>query len=132
MSTQASGTFEVKSWDEKPFDTVEWAAKMTLARVTKAYHGDIEGESHLEYLMVYRDDGSATFVGMERVVGRVGTRSGSFVLQHSGTFAGGTAKISWSVVPGSGTGDLRGLRGTGGLAASHQQQYPMTLDYDFE
>jgi len=36
------------------------------------------------------------------------------------------------VVTGSGTGDLRGLRGKGGFAVGHQQPYPITLDYDFE
>lgn len=44
--------------------------------------------------MVYREDGSASFVGLKRVVGRVGGRSGSFVLQHSGTFEGGIAKAT--------------------------------------
>jgi hypothetical protein len=36
------------------------------------------------------------------------------------------------VVPGSGTEDLRGLRGEGGFASAHAQHYPITLDYDFE
>jgi hypothetical protein len=61
--------------------------------------------------MVYPGDGSAKFVGLERVVGRLGDRWGSFVLEHSGTFEGGVAEASWSVVPGSGTGEPRGLRG---------------------
>ena len=82
--------------------------------------------------MIHRDDGSASFVGLERVVGRVGDRSGSFVLQHTGTFEGGTAKTTWFVVPGSGTGDLRGLRGEGGFASAHAERYSVTLDYDFE
>ena len=132
MSTLATATFEVKTWDEKPYNEIDGGPKLTRASVTKSFHGDIEGEGALEYLMFYPGDGSATFVGLERVVGRVGDRSGSFVLQHSGTFEGGTAKATWSVVPGSGTGDLRGLRGKGGFASAHQQRYPITLDYDFE
>jgi hypothetical protein len=82
--------------------------------------------------MMHRDDGSASFIGLERVVGRIGERSGSFILQHSGTFEGGTAKASWFVVPGSGAGELRGLRGDGGFASAHAEEYTMTLDYDFE
>lgn len=131
MRTHATATFEVKSWDEKPYNEMEGGPKLTRARVAKSFEGDIEGEGTLEYLMIYRDDGSASFVGLERVVGSVGKRSGSFVLQHSGTFEGGTTKATWSVVPGSGTGDLRGLRGDGGFASAHAQRYPMTLDYDF-
>ncbi len=132
MSTHATATFEVKTWDEKPYSEIDEGPKLTRARVTKSFHGDIEGEGTLEYLMIYRNDGSVSFVGLERVVGRVGDRSGSFVLQHSGIFEGGTAKATWFVVPGSGTGDLRGLRGEGGFASAHAQSYPITLDYDFE
>ena len=133
MSTHATGTFEVKTWDEKPYSEIDGGPKLTRASVTKSFHGDIEGEGTLEYLMIYRDDGSASIVGLESVVGRVGDRSGSFVLQHSGIFEGDTAKTTWFVVPGSGTGDLRGLRGEGGFVAQHGQQHtPFTLDYDFE
>lgn len=132
MTTRASATFQIKAWDEKPYDEFDGGRKLTRASVKKSFQGDIEGESSLEYLMTYAEDGSASFVGMERVVGRVGNRSGSFVLQHSGTFAGGVAKASWFVVPGSGTGELSGLRGEGSFAAGHEQQYAITLDYEIE
>jgi hypothetical protein len=132
MSTHATGTFDGKTWDEKPYSEVDGGAKLSRASVTNAFHGDIEGEGTLEYLLIYRDDGSASFVGVERVVGRVGGRLGSFVLQHGGTYEGGTAKATWFVVPGSGTGDLRGLRGEGGLVAQHGPSASYTLDYDFD
>ncbi len=132
MSTHATATFQVKSWDEKPYDEIDDGPKLTRVSVTKSFAGDIEGEGTLEYLMIQRDDGSASFVGLERVVGRVGDRSGSFVLQHTGTYEEGTAKDAFSVVPGSGTGDLRGLRGEGSFASAHAENYPITLDYDFE
>ena len=132
MSTRATATFEIRAWDEKPYDEIGGSAKLTRASVTKAFHGDIEGEGRLEYLMVYRGDGTASFVGLERVLGQVGSRSGSFVLQHSGIFEGGVAKATYVVVPGSGTGDLRNLRGEGSFASGHAQHYPMTLDYDLD
>ena len=132
MTVHATATFEVKAWEEKPYDEIDEGPKLTRASVTKSFSGDIEGEGTVEYLMIHRDDGSASFVGLERVVGRVGDRSGSFVLKHTGTFEGGTAKTTWFVVPGSGTGDLRGLRGEGGFASAHAERYSVTLDYDFE
>jgi len=82
--------------------------------------------------MMYRDDGSASFVGQERVVGSVGGRSGSFVFQHTGSFKGGVATVTLIVVPGSGTEDLHRLRGEGGFTVGHQGPYSITLDYDFE
>ena len=56
--------------------------------------------------MMYRSDGSATFVGLERVVGQVAGKAGSFVLHRTGVFENGIAKESYFVIPGSGTGDL--------------------------
>src|SRR5713226_9244757 len=132
MRKQAKATFGLKSWDEKTYDEIEGAPKLTRVSVTKSYQGDIEGEGKVEYLMMYRTAGSASFMGLERVVGSVGGRSGSFVLQHSGTFKGCVATVTLLVVPGSGTGDLRGLRGNGGFAVGHQQPYSVTLDYDIE
>jgi Protein of unknown function (DUF3224) len=82
--------------------------------------------------MMYRTDGTASFVGLEQVTGSIGGRSGSFALQHSGTFEGGMAKVILSVVPGSGTGDLSGMTGEGGFNVGHQPPFNMTLDYDFE
>jgi uncharacterized protein DUF3224 len=89
-----------------------------------------------EYLMIYRDDGSARYVRVERVIGRIGGRSGSLVLQGSGSYdqSTRTGECTWFVVPGSGTGDLRGLRGAGGFVAKHADyaNVPITLDYTFE
>ena len=132
MQKQARATFDIKSWDEKAYNEMEGAPKLTRASVTKSYQGDIEGEGKVEYLMMYSTAGSASFMGVERVTGSVGGRSGSYVLRHSGTFEDGVAKVTISVVPGSGTGDLRGLTGEGGFSVGHQPPYNMTLDYGFE
>jgi hypothetical protein len=66
------------------------------------------------------------------VAGSVGERSGSFVLQVSGSFDGGEAKGDWTVVPGAGTGELVGLRGSGGFAAPLGSEAAVTLEYEFE
>lgn len=130
MTKSANARFAIKNWDEKPYSEGKDLPKLTRATVTKTFTGDIEGEGRLEYLMMYRSDGSATFVGLERVVGRLAGRTGSFVLQRTGVFEGGVAKETYSVVPGSGTGDLRGLRGEGSSAVGHGMEHPMTLSYD--
>src|SRR5512140_1210937 len=103
---RANATFEIKSWDEKPYAEFDGGRKLTRASVKRIYHGDIEGESSTEYLMAYTPDGSANFVGMEHIVGRLGKRKGSFVLQQTGTFTGGIANASWFVTLDSGTGEL--------------------------
>ena len=130
MKKCANARFAIKNWDEKPYGEGQDLPKLTRASVTKSFTGDIEGEGLVEYLMMYRDDGSATFVGLERVVGRIGGKSGSFVLQRIGVFESGQAKESYSVIPGSATGDLRGLRGDGTSAVGHGTEHRFTLDYE--
>jgi hypothetical protein len=136
MTTHGTGTLEIKSWDEKTWDGKNWkdvtGAKLTHAVVIHTLHGAIEGEGTVHFLMSYSEDGSANYVGMHRVVGSLDGRSGSFVLKVDGSFKGDTAESTWSVVPDSGTGDLRGLRGEGGSVAKHgDSQPPYTLDYEF-
>jgi len=130
MSQRATATFRVTGWDEKPYDEIEGAAKLTRASVTKTFAGDIEGNSTVEYLMTHRADGSADFIGYERIVGRVGERSGSFVFKHEGSFVDGVARATCTVVQGSGAGDLAGLSGQGGFELAHAEEYPFTFDYE--
>lgn len=130
MKSTANARFAIKGWDEKPYSEGQGLPKLTRATVSKTFSGDVEGEGQVEYLMMYRSDGSASFVGLERVEGRVNGKSGSFVLQRIGTFEGGQAKESYSVVAGSGTGELRTLRGEGTSAVGHGSEHPFTLTYE--
>lgn len=132
MTLHATGSIEMKSWEERPFAEVEGTPKLARANGSDLYHGEIEAEATFEYLMMYHDDNTATFTGMERLVGSVGGRSGSFVLQIGGKFEDGAVRAEWSVVPGSGTEALRGLKGEGSLVWRQEQQGTVTLDYDFE
>lgn len=131
MTAHATGSFNGTRWEESAYDEGEGKPKLTRASVTNAYSGDFEGEGTLEYLMVYRGDGPVDFIGIERMTGRLGGRTGSFVLQHGGTWENGVAKGSWTVVPGSGTGELATLRGSGGYQAT-EKEASLTLDYDFD
>lgn len=137
MTTHATATFAVKSWDEKtwegkPHNEVD-GMKQTIAHVTNHYEGDIEGEGTLKYVMFYPGDGTAIFNGMEKVVGKLGGRSGSFVVQHNGTFGAEGVKATFTVIANSGTEELTGLKGHGvANLAGHAERYPMSLDYDLE
>lgn len=130
MKQNANARFAIKTWDERPYSEGQDQPKLTRASVAKAYTGDLEAEGQVEYLMMYRSDGSATFVGLERIIGRIGDKTGTFVLQRTGVFEGGQAKESYSVIPGSGTGDLRGLLGDGSSAVGHGMEHPFALRYE--
>ena len=130
MKKIANARFAIKTWDEAPYSEGQDQPRLSRASVTKTYTGDIEGEGQVEYLMMYRSDGSATFVGLERIVGRIDGKTGTFVLQRTGIFEGGQAKESYSVIPGSATGDLQGLLGDGNSAVGHGMEHPFTLTYE--
>jgi hypothetical protein len=118
-------TFDIANWDENPVQ--EWdGGKLTRASVTKKFAGDIEGDAVLEYVMTYAPDGTAAFVGLERVTGAAGGRKGALVLQQVGTFAGEAAKATLTVVGGS--GDFEGASGTGEMVADPSGR--VTLDVD--
>lgn len=127
MKGQAKGSFEVKSWKEEAYSELEGQPKLARAEVVYAYHGDFEGEGSIEYLMCYSQDTIAYFIGYEQVTGRLGECSGSFVLQHNGTYEGGAVKDTLTIVPGSATGELRGLVGSGNCGGDGQALF--TLDY---
>jgi hypothetical protein len=131
MSTFANARFNIESWEEKPIHEKKGLPKMTRVSAVTSYRGDIEGEGRVEYLMTYRPDGSAVFTGMERVNGGLAGNPGSFVLQHTGTFESGTAKSSFSVIPGSGSGKLASLRGQGEYASTDCDT-PITMQYDID
>jgi hypothetical protein len=133
MKTKAHATFAMISWDEKPYIEMENGAKMTKTTVMYTYAGDIEGESHLEYLMAYNEGGeTGTDVGLERIVGSLGGKKGSFVIQHNGEFDKLAVREKWFVVPGSATGELKGLRAEGTIDLSgHMERYPTDFEYEF-
>ena len=135
MSQPVRSTFRSLSWEETPVGQADALPKLTRATCAQEYTGDIEGRSTLEYLMVHTEGGAAggaaTFVGMERVVGSMAGRDGSFALRHEGVFEGGVAKMTVTVVDGSGTGSLGGVRGAGSFASAQAESYEITLHCDF-
>jgi hypothetical protein len=99
--------------------------------IDKQFHGDLEAVSKGQMLAAGTAvQGSAGYVAMERVSGSLKGRSGSFVLQHSGSMTRGTPQLSVTVVPDSGTGDLAGLTGKMSIqiaGGKHSYEFEYTL-----
>ena len=130
MARQAAGTFKVEGWDEETYSERGEGRKLTRASVKQALSGDIEGAGRVEWLMCYQPDDTAEFVGLQCVDGKLGDRSGSFVMRSDGTFDGCEARGELTVVPGSGTGDLGGLSGTGEFTAPMGSDARIELEYE--
>ena len=128
----ATGHIGVRTYEPQPYEEPAEGPNLVEIHVTETFAGSIEGDGAVRFLQAIRDDGSASFVGIERVTGKVDGRAGSFLLQDAGTLAGTTVKGDWFVIPGSGTGELAGLRGEGGFEAELGQRAAVTLEYWFE
>ena len=129
--TTAKGTFELASWDEQTYEELDDGAKLTRATVTQTFSEDIEGEGSVQWLMAYRSDGTAHFVGFQLIRGTIGDRKGSFVLETIGDFDGKVATWKARVVEGSASGDLAGLTGKGTFGAPKGPKASYELDFEF-
>jgi hypothetical protein len=111
VTTRASGTFDVKL---NPQSSEEDADGTGLGRLSidKQFHGDLDATSKGEMLSAGTSvKGSAGYVAIERVRGTLQGRTGTFILQHSGTMTRGAPQLTITVVPDSGTGGLEEISG---------------------
>jgi hypothetical protein len=130
--TMANGAFEVTAGTEDPYDQLDGGTRLTHASGTQAFSGDIEGAGSVHWLMLYRPDKTAHFVGLQRVTGSVGGRQGSFVAAAEGDHDATGSRIALSIVKGSGTAGLTGIAGEGSLVTPGGAKGTYELDYRFE
>jgi hypothetical protein len=119
----ATGPFDVKvtAQDDKSDDPL--LNRMTL---DKQYHGDLEATGKGQMLTAGTEvKGSGAYVAIEKVTGTLKGHTGSFVLQHSGTMTQNAPQLSVTIVPDSGTGELKGIAGkmTINIAAGGKHSY---------
>lgn len=129
---RANALITVHKYEPAAYDEPAEGPALTRIHVEESFSGDIAGAGVVEFLQAARADRAASFVGIERVSGSVGGRAGTFLLQDAGTVNGNIVSGDWSVIQGSGTGELSGLRGEGGFRASLGEGAQVYLDYWFE
>ncbi|MGF6882845.1 hypothetical protein ABIA39_001787 [Nocardia sp. GAS34] len=130
--TRVEGTITVHTYEPVAYEEPAAGPVLTRIHVTEAFSGGIEGTGVVEFLQSSNADGTASFVGIERVDGTLGGKAGTFLLQDQGSVADKIVTGEWFVVPGSGTAGLAGLRGTGGFRANLGENAEIWLEYWFE
>lgn len=128
MEQQAKGEFDVARAVEPVVDMGEG---MTAGhyRFDKQFHGALEANSVVHMLAVGTDvPGSAAYVAIERVSGRLHERNGHFFLQHNGVMNRGAASLALTIVPDSGGGELAGIAGRMSIDITQGKHF-YTLDY---
>jgi Protein of unknown function (DUF3224) len=128
MGRTASGTFDVTLAP----GVAELDGAVSRFELTKRFHGGFDGTG--SGVMLSAGDpqaGTAGYVAIETVNGRLGDRAGGFAFQQFGTMSGGNQTLHYEVVPGSGFGELTGISGTLLLTIDEDGTHHYELEYDF-
>lgn len=128
MRTSTSA-FTIKRWDET--QNGDWeGGRLTRTLATKAFTGQLEGTGLLEAVilrMFGTQEGVTAHVGLERISGTLEGKTGTFVMVHQATSTDDSLEHEeWTILPGSGTGELHGIRGHGTVSREHE----LTLHYE--
>lgn len=123
---KATGTIEVKSWDEntwdgRPYKEVE-GRKLTEAHVRFSYAGDINGIGNCRYLMSYGDT-VCWITALEEIT----TDEGTLVLRHVGAYREGVEAVIEIL---DGTGAYAGARGAATVVWAEDGSSTYTLEYE--
>jgi hypothetical protein len=119
----AHGTFTV---DVHPLPPAP-AEGLSRYSIDKQVRGDLEAVTKGEMLAGGDPkQGAAGYVAMEVVSGTLNGKHGGFALQHSATIDQSGPNMTVMVVPGSGTGELKGIAGVFAIHVEKGQH-----SYDF-
>jgi hypothetical protein len=127
MSEVAHGTFETSLTPGED----ELDGRIGRNDFTKAFAGDLVGTGH--GVMLTGGDppaGTAGYVAIEIVDGRLHERDGSFALQQFGTMTPEATTLQYAIVPGSGSGALQGITGTLELSVETGGTHRYALTYE--
>lgn len=124
----AVGTFVVRI---TPLATDEAAPEGAYVRMrlSKTFHGGLEGTAAGEMLATLDDGQSGVYLALERVTGVLDGRTGSFTLAHRGVMDRGATELLITIVPGSGTGELAGIAGVFHLTMQADGAHRYDLEY---
>jgi len=124
--------FKVNRWEED-FIIQE---KIAHAKAKYLITGDLNGEIEVDYSIfyVYYDkkdihNSSSIFKGFMLFEGSIDNKSGTFILEDSGSFVNNEYSASVTIVEGSGTGDFTNIKGVGKY---HPLNDGMILKMDIE
>jgi hypothetical protein len=132
---QTTSTFTVETFEptELAPPETETGTPVGVARMVKRFAGGLEGRAETLFTSAFdQQTGIGTYVAMESFAGTLDGRSGTLNLAHSATTVGGPERLHELVVivPGSGTGELVGVTGTGRMSIDAGGTHHLDLDYE--
>lgn len=127
---KASGTFTITNGSEQTLRAAEGEFRLTRVSGSQRFEGAIVGDGSVEWVMCYSPDRSARFVGYQRIEGSIGPLAGSLVMESTGFHDGRSSVGSWRIIPGSGTGELAGISGSGTFEAPGGPAVSYELEFE--
>jgi hypothetical protein len=124
VSTFVNRRHEAETYDDRE------GAMLGRIHIERSFQGDLEGEATAELLTATAENGAAVYLALDRISGRLEGREGSFVLHHRGILSADGAEIDGAIVPGSGTGELKGITGQGAITVDEDGTHRLTLEYE--
>jgi hypothetical protein len=125
----AKGTFDVKVTPQAPDADAGPFGRLLL---DKQYHGALAATSKGQMLGTqFEPEGSGAYVAMELVSGTLDGKRGTFMLQHNGTMSKGVSTMHVTVIPNSGTDQLKGISGRMTIIIEGKE-HRYELEYRFE
>jgi uncharacterized protein DUF3224 len=132
---RADGTFIVKSFvptglvQDPPVAT---RLPVGVARIEKRFEGEVAGRSSTLFTAAYDEAaGVGTYVALESFEGELNGRSGAFNFAHCATTTGDDRSAEFfTIVPASGSDELAGISGTGGLSIDADGTHRIWFEYE--
>ena len=106
-----AGMFSITDWQETTEKTFEQGSKLSIAKVSQHYSGELTGTSEVLYHMHYRAAGDAIFSGFEYIKGVIDNQACRLVISHTGTFLQGVASSHFTIIECNAIKALEGQRG---------------------
>lgn len=129
---KATGSFDILSGGEDGYEERDGGGKLAHAWGDQKFSGGVTGDGNVHWLISYASDKTARLIGLQRIKGAVDGKTGSFVIEAHADHTGKSSSGTWSVVEGSGTGDLAGITGTGTFDAPGGPKASYVLDYELD
>lgn len=135
MTARVEGTFEVVSFAPtgvEPEPAIATGLPVGLARMEKRMSGEIDGRAATLFTSAFdQSTGVGTYVALESFEGSLGERAGAFNFVHAATTTGDDRIAEhFAIVPASGTGELEGITGTGGIAVEADGTHRIWFDFE--
>lgn len=132
---RADGTFTVKAFvptELVPEPAVPTGLPVGVATMEKHFEGEVTGRSATLFTAAYdQTTGVGTYLAMESFEGSLRDRSGAFNFAHSASTTGSDrVAVFFTIVPSSGTGELTGISGGGGITVDADGTHRVWFDYD--